>query len=215
MNHEFAYQCPHCGETIRISDDVMGEVVDCPVCETPFKVDIPSARPADPSRVNGDTPGLDRPDRAEGELKVAHPAMFRTHPFWFLGYWGLVVLGFAAVVLAILNYDVISQSFQMIAGGILLLTGLVALGIWWLQTRHTTLTVTTKRTILRKGIIAKNTTEVQHDDVRNIQVEQNMYQRIVGVGDLAVSSSGQDGLEINVDGIPHPDEVAEIIRDLQ
>jgi hypothetical protein len=215
MHNEFAYQCPHCQEIIRIADDVMGGVVDCPVCETPFKVDIPSARPADPSQVNGNTPSIDRPDRAEGELKIAHPAMFRTHPLWFVGYWGLILSGLAAMMLAMWDYDIISQTFQIVAGGLLLLLGLGFLAVWWLQTRCTTLTVTTKRTILRKGIIAKKTTEVQHDDVRNIQVDQNMFERIVGIGDLAVSSSGQADLEIHVDGIPQPDEVAEMIRDQQ
>jgi hypothetical protein len=215
MNHHFAYQCPHCEETISVADDVMGEVVDCPACGSPFKVDVPSARPVDGRAVTEDSLEIDRPDRAEGELKTVHPAMFRTRPFVFIGYWAMILVGGGAMLLALWNYEIISQTFQLVAGGILTLIGGALMLAWWLKTRYTTLTVTTKRTILRKGIIAKNTTEVQHDDVRNIQVDQNMFQRVVGVGELAVSSSGQDDLEIHVDGIPQPDEVAEIIRDLQ
>ncbi len=218
MQNTFAYQCPHCSESVRISDDVLGEVVDCPVCGSPFKVDVPSAKPVDPHSVNGDTPEVDRPDRAEGELRCIHPAMFRTHPFWFLGYSILVLLGIAAIVMALgdskyISY--VSERIQIIVGVVLLLIGGAMLFKWWLHKINTTLTVTTKRTILRKGIIAKNTTEVQHDDVRNIQVHQNMYQRMIGVGELAVSSSGQDDLEIHANDIPQPDEVAEVIRGLQ
>lgn len=215
MQYEFAYQCPHCGNTVALTDDVLGGVVDCPVCDTPFKVDVPTARPADEDQINEETPGVDRPDRSEGAIHVTHPAMFRADPFWFIGESVLVLAGAAAIALAFANNHIIGATFQIIAGGLLLALGLGLLGIWWLKTRYTTLTVTTKRTILRKGIIAKNTTEVQHDDVRNIQVDQNMFERVVGVGDIAVSSSGQDDLEIDVDGIPKPDTIAESIRDLQ
>lgn len=216
IEHEFGYECPHCGETVVITDDVMGSVVDCPLCENPFKVDVPTAHPADRSRVNGDTPEVDRAERAEGELIVTHPAMFRADPFWFALDWGLVLLGVAGILLSMWwSVDVISRSIQILAGGLLIVSGLGLLGAWWLKTRYTTLTVTTKRTILRKGLIAKNTSEVQHDDVRNLQVDQNIFERIVGVGDLAVSSAGQAGLEIHVQGIPKPDYVAETIRGLQ
>lgn len=214
--HDFPYQCPHCGKTIRIADDVIGEVVDCPVCESPFKVDVPSARPVDPATVgDGELPEIDRPDRSEGELASVHPAMFRTNPVLFIGYWAILLLGLTAIVLAAWNYEFISKTFQMVAGSVLALCGAVLLGKWWLETMYTELTVTSKRTVLRKGIIAKQTTEVQHDDIRNIQVDQNIYERIAGVGDIAVSSSGQPELEIHVEGIPRPNEVAEIIRDMQ
>lgn len=216
MSQEFSFQCPHCQETIRITDDVMGEIVDCPICGNPFKVEIPSARPSDPSQLDEEAPLLDRPDRGEGKLQVAHPAMLRSHPIKFIGCCALVAAGVAGVALPLFwDLDIISRTVQLAVAGLLLLTGLGFLGAWWLQTRYTTLTITTKRTILRRGLIAKNTTEVQHDDVRNIQVEQNMYQRLVNVGDVAVSSSGQDDLEINVDGVPEPDQLADTIRDLQ
>jgi hypothetical protein len=216
MHPDFAYRCPHCGETIRVADDVMGTVVDCPVCESPFRVDVPAAEPVDPRTVpEGELPAIDHPERTEGELKSVHPAMFRTNPVLFIGYWSIFILGITAIVLAAWNVELVSQTFQLVAGSVLALLGAFLLAKWFLETRFTQLTVTNKRTVLRKGIIAKRTTEVQHDDIRNIQVDQNIYERMVGVGDIAVSSSGQDDLEIQVHGIPKPNEVAELIRDMQ
>jgi len=215
MSHDFAYQCPHCQESIHVSDDVLGTVVDCPVCDSPFKVDVPTADPARSSELGPDTPVVDRPEREEGHLIVSHPSMLRAHPLKFFGYSALMILGIAAIVMGTWNYHILSQTFQIVAGSVLFVIGGGMMLVWFLQTRYTTLTVTSKRTILRTGIIAKNTTEVQHDDVRNLQVEQNMYERLVHVGDIAVSSSGQDDLEINVDGIPEPAHVAETIRELQ
>lgn len=215
MHHEFAYQCPHCEETIRVADDVMGEVVDCPVCGSPFKVDVPTARAGDPHRVTRDTPAIDRPDREEGELVRTHPAMFRAHPVRFGLFLLMVLAGGAALILALFDHTVVGRLIQLSIGGLVVLIGGFFLIKWWLEVRYTTLIVTTKRTILRKGIISRSTSEVQHEDVRNIQVDQNMYERVVGVGDLAVSSAGQDDLEIDIDGVPDPEQLAETIRDLQ
>ena len=120
----------------------------------------------------------------EEVLYEAHPSMFRNHPIYFV----LCVLLIAAFGL-----------------------GLALLLIWWIQTLGTTLTVTDEQTTLRKGILSKNTNDVFHSNVRNIQVRQSPLQRIFNVGWLGISSAGQSGLEIEVNGILDPDRVKEII----
>ena len=122
----------------------------------------------------------------EGEqtLLELHPAMFRSNPLGFVG----CVLLIAAV-------------------GV----GLLILGWWWLNTRAAELTITNKRTIQRKGLISKNTTEVLHRDVRNIQVSQTAFQRIFGVGRIGISSAGQAGVEIQFNGVTDPDSVKSLI----
>jgi uncharacterized membrane protein YdbT with pleckstrin-like domain len=120
---------------------------------------------------------------AETKHYSAHPAMFRNNP-----------LGFAlAVVLCFV------------------LVGFVILFVWWLQCQATTLTVTQERTILRKGLLSKSTTEVWHEDVRNVQISQGLLQRLLGVGTVGISSAGQSGVEILAVGIPEPENVRRII----
>ena len=121
---------------------------------------------------------------AERILYQFHPSMFRNRPIGF-------VLG--AVLIA--------------AFGL----GLLILLIWWLKCLGTTLTVTTKRTTLRTGILAKNTNDVWHRDVRNIQVHQGFLQRLFGVGAVAISSAGQGGVEIAVSGVPNPEKIRRLI----
>lgn len=89
--------------------------------------------------------------------------------------------------------------------------GLVVFLVWWLRCKGTTLTVTSDRTRLRKGILSKSITEVWHRDIRNVQLKQSFFQRIFDVGSLGISSAGQSGLEISVSGIPDPDGVKELI----
>jgi len=89
--------------------------------------------------------------------------------------------------------------------------GLFLLFIWWLECLATTLTVTNLRTILRRGIFSKYTTDVLHQDVRNVQINQRFLQRIFGVGYVGVSSSAQSTVEIEVFGIPFPEDVRQLI----
>ena len=91
------------------------------------------------------------------------------------------------------------------------IVGLIPLLIWYLKSRSTTLIVTDDQTTLRTGLLSKNTNDVFHENVRNIQVKQSFFQRIMGVGDVGISSAGQSGVEIEVKGIPDPDRVKEII----
>ena len=74
-----------------------------------------------------------------------------------------------------------------------------------------TLTITTKRTIITRGILSKSTSEVMHDDIRNIQTHQTFLQRILDVGYMAISSAGQSDVEIAVKGIPDPDGIKDLI----
>jgi uncharacterized membrane protein YdbT with pleckstrin-like domain len=123
----------------------------------------------------------------EKTLWEGHPCMARCSPFQFV----------LVIVLC------------------LVLIGLPLLLIWWLRCVSTTLTVTTYRTILRKGILSKSTNEVRHCDVRNIQVKQSILQRIFGTGSIGISSAGQAEVEIYAEGIASPQQVASLIRQNQ
>ena len=120
---------------------------------------------------------------AEKTEYECHPSMFRSDP-----------VGFVLILVLCL-----------------FLIGLIVLLIWWLRTLGTTLTVTNKRSVFRKGLLSKRTTEVRHQDVRNIQITQSFFQRIFGVGTIGISSAGQAGIEIEAHGMPNPEKVKQII----
>ena len=124
-----------------------------------------------------------KPANEEVTLYDENPSMFRNRPVEFI-----VTLVLCLVVV-----------------------GLVIFLVWWMRCKGTQLTVTTERTSLRRGILSKSITEVWHQDVRNVQLDQTFFQRLSGVGSLGISSSGQAGLEISVSGIPDPERVKELI----
>ena len=120
----------------------------------------------------------------ENKLYETHPAMFRNNP-----------IGFILCIILIAAFGL----------------GLLILLVWWLKVLGTTLSVTNERITLRKGILAKHTSEVYHTDVRNVQVSQGIVQRIFSVGYIGISSAGQSGVEIGVNGIPNPQKVKTLI----
>jgi uncharacterized membrane protein YdbT with pleckstrin-like domain len=90
--------------------------------------------------------------------------------------------------------------------------GIPVMFFWWLKCKGTVLTVTDEKTILRKGIFSKHENEVYHSDVRNVQVSQNLLQRLFGVGYIGIASAGHAGMEIEAAGIPAPGKVKELIN---
>jgi membrane protein YdbS with pleckstrin-like domain len=132
---------------------------------------------------NTNVPMPPKPSAEEVTYYEENPSMFRNQPVWF-------------VICCILS---------------LVGVGLVIFFIWWLKCKGTTLTVTNDRTRLRKGILSKSVTEVWHEDIRNVQLDQTFFQRIFDVGTIGISSAGQSGLEISVSGMPNPDYVKELI----
>lgn len=121
---------------------------------------------------------------SETILYRANPAMFRNRPVLFLLCLLLVAL-----------YGL----------------GVPLLLVWWIRTKATALTVTDRRVSLRRGILGKYTNDVLIADVRNVQIGQTPLQRVFGVGRIAISSAGQGGMEIEVEGLPAPQRVKAII----
>lgn len=213
---ELVYECPHCHSKVEVHQTQLNEAVDCPNpdCGRPFLVTPPEGRLFHSSvGVDDDGAVFKAHGQADGErnLVVSHPAMFRNHPLRYLGLMALLVGGISVASIS-WSSGMMTLSALGLAGAV---CALLVFGGWCLQTYFETLTVTNRRTIYLKGIISRKTNEVQHDDVRNIQIDQNVLQRILGVGRLAISSSGQSNLEIDVRGIPNPEHIAETIRNYQ
>ena len=122
----------------------------------------------------------------EERLYEGNPAMFANNPVLFIISLALIIL-----------YGL----------------GLVILLIWYLKIKATKFIITDQRVILRRGLLSKHTTEIEHDDIKNIQIDQKFIQRMLGAGNLSVSSAGTGAVEINVEGIKNPESLKEMIRE--
>jgi len=149
----------------------------------------------------------------EETISILKPSMWRNQPFTFLLYVLLVASPAIVAIIAWL-YKANVQMLTLISL-IPCAFGLVMLLAWKLKCRTTELTITTRRCILRHGMLSRYTTEIRHSDIRNIQVAQTFWQRICGVGAICISSALEDDHDLEVSGLLHPDRIAETIRKQQ
>ena len=116
-----------------------------------------------------------------------NPSMFKNAPVLFIVYVGLIA-----------------------AFGI----GIILLLIWYLQTKSTKLTITNKDILLEKGLLSKDRSEVSIKRIRTVKLKQSFFNRILGVGAIELYTAG-DLPEIEVKGMPDPNKVRDIIKEMQ
>lgn len=67
----------------------------------------------------------------------------------------------------------------------------------------------------RYGIIARQVHSIRIQDLRNVNVKQNILQRLIGIGDVEFSSAGGEGIEVVFNAITSPMQLKERVQDLQ
>jgi uncharacterized membrane protein YdbT with pleckstrin-like domain len=131
---------------------------------------------------------LQKEEAMAGEvIYEAHPAMFRAHPFLFIG----CILLIAAFGL-----------------------GIIILLYWYIKTRATALIVTEHDITYEKGILSKDRTSVSLRHVRSVRVTQGFVNRIFGVGVVEIATAG-DEPEFSIRDMPDPHEIRDAIRKAQ
>lgn len=124
-----------------------------------------------------DMPGFVSP--MSGETPVAV-----THPSWW-NYFGTVVVG----VLLIAAF------------------GLGLLVLLWVHVcvKTTCAVATSKRVIVKSGWLNTRQTEVRIEDIRGVNLSRTIWQRIFGIGDIAIGTAATEGAEIVMKGVTDPE----------
>lgn len=133
--------------------------------------------------------------------------MFRARPLQAAGLLALVLVGAAGG--GWFWYHANTPLATL--GGVSVLVGCVWWAYWKVSSLGTALIITNKRTIHRQGLLSRQTREVVHDRVQDIQITQSFTQRLYNVGTLGLSSAGESGVEIVVEDLPDPKRLREII----
>lgn len=210
--------CDKCDRTLDVDDSKALTKLVCPHCGDVNIVPGTAAKPAPRGgvtpptrRPTGRAAAMGLPPETGQEQRVAkiHPAMFRAKPAHFLGVFLLFLGGgIGAAVFALRQPTVPWLAW---ACGLLAVAGLMILLAWKVMTLGETLEITTKRVTLMRGLLGKELSEIPHEDIQNIQIKQSFWDRMWGIGQLGVSSAGQDDVEIVISNIPHPYKVREMI----
>lgn len=144
----------------------------------------------------------------EIRVRLARPSLIRGRPFSSFG------LAVAPIVVVALMKIFTEATWKTIGLTLLVLAALCWFSLFVMWVRFTlarSLEVTNKRSIERNGLFSRSTNEVLHDHIRNITVKQSFFERLMGIGEIGIASSGQSGVEVDIRDIPDPDGIREII----
>jgi uncharacterized membrane protein YdbT with pleckstrin-like domain len=67
----------------------------------------------------------------------------------------------------------------------------------------------------REGLIARKVSSIRVRDLRNINMKQSLWQRLMGVGDVEFSSAGGSGIEVSFRGVSDPLQVKSLAQRMQ
>ena len=140
-------------------------------------------------------------------LYSENPKMPRNRPFLFVFY---IILNIGGLVAAI---RLEQQSLQII-GLVVWLGTIMALLIWYLQIKSKKVSVTNTEMLYEEGLLRKNRKELALDKVRSVEVDQDFIERIFSVGKVKVFTAG-DLPEIEVEGLPDPNRIRELVKQKQ
>ncbi|MEM9416289.1 MAG: PH domain-containing protein [Planctomycetota bacterium] len=221
----YMFRCPHCDAENSVALERIGQAASCAACTLPFMANAPDAAllkrdgeqwvPATAPPANDASPASKRSDDEQSLLSV-NPAVFREHPLQTLGLTLLIVGGLTmAIHFGTAESHNAADTALAVLGLVLAFPSVCILAVRFIGSRFESLTVTTQRSVWARGIINRQTSEVQHDDIRNIQVSQTIIERFVGAGTVAISSAGQGDMEIVVKGVPNPAVIVETVRTYQ
>ena len=135
------------------------------------------------------------------------PSMILNRPFSYLACVIAMIIG----IYSLIRWFNEGNTFYIIVGMIAGIIGLTIFVSWWLKVINTRLTITKKRVTLREGILSKNIHEVFVSDIRSVQIQQTLLQRILGTGTVEVSGAATVEADIKIHGIPNAYEVKKCI----
>jgi membrane protein YdbS with pleckstrin-like domain len=101
----------------------------------------------------------------------------------------------------------------MIGLGIILLLWIISIGIFLYRRFAIHYEVTTQRLIHQRGILLRVTDRIELIDVDDISFSQGIVQRMLGVGNIAVSGSDKTDPVLIMQGIDNVAQVAGMIDD--
>ena len=209
------FNCDKCDMEIELEDELAGTKYECLNCGDINRVPSPEGEisleeePGEPKRIDKAAKAGFPPDFGP-EVRV-----IKVRRCWFrsrvIRFSLAVLIGLLSVV-GLIWVPVADKSIWWVAlFAPLLLWSIGLLAWWWIDRLSASLEITTKRTVMLRGFFSKSSSEVVHDNIRNIQIDQTFMQRVMKVGRIGISSSGQDGIELQVNHLKDPEYLRQVI----
>lgn len=147
----------------------------------------------------------------ESQGQNGEELLYLGHPSW-LAYprsvLGLFAFGGAAWLFYFFHAD---MAWVVVSAALALLPVLFVA----LDRTTTTYFITSRRVELEFGIIGRSTKEVRISDIRAIDVVQEGYDAVAGIGNVKFDSAAGPASEVEFNHVRRPHEIKQLVRELQ
>jgi uncharacterized membrane protein YdbT with pleckstrin-like domain len=139
-------------------------------------------------------------------------------PAWLNQWWqiGIMFLMPVVFILAYLKGHQYFSSENLRVVYVVIVAVFVYLAVVVIYRRYSWAYMINGETIeSREGLIARKVSSIRVRDLRNINVKQSLWQRLMGVGDVEFSSAGGSGIEVSFRGVSDPLQVKSLAQRTQ
>ena len=133
----------------------------------------------------------------------------KPHWLYFLGPATVTIVSIVVAIVVVLAWDVSWASWFVAIAIIVGACWLVGRFVRWLSTYFV---ITNDKVIYRSGVFKRSGVQIPLERVNSVNFEQNLFERMVGAGDLIIESGGMGGPAKFTD-VRHPDTVQVLIHD--
>jgi uncharacterized membrane protein YdbT with pleckstrin-like domain len=143
------------------------------------------------------------------DLRANEQELYSGRPSWraLLSFYA-IGLGAAVVVLVILGFLADSWSTAIMIAAII--AGLT-LVIGYLRRISTKYLITTQRLRISRGLLKRNVQETRLERVQNVNYQQGVLERVLGVGTVDFDTAGSDDSEFRFDWVNGPEDVVRAV----
>lgn len=143
---------------------------------------------------------------------------YKARPAWLNQWWQIGLIFLMPVVFGLAyfkGHQVFSPENVRVALVVSAAVFVYLLAVVWYRHYSWAYTIDGETIESREGLIARQVRSIRVRDLRNINVKQTLWQRVLGVGDVEFSSAGGSGIEVTFRGVDDPLAVKNLAQRLQ
>jgi uncharacterized membrane protein YdbT with pleckstrin-like domain len=143
------------------------------------------------------------------EMRAGERELYEGRPSWraLMSFYAIGI-GVAAVVLVVVG--LLADSWGTAIAIAAVIAGLT-LVVGYLRRIGTKYLITTQRLRISRGLVRKNVQETRLERVQNVNYQQGVLDRMLGVGTVDFDTAGSDDSEFRFDWVNEPEEVVRAV----
>jgi uncharacterized membrane protein YdbT with pleckstrin-like domain len=143
------------------------------------------------------------------EMRAGERELYEGRPSWraLMSFYAIGI-GVAALVLVVVGLLADSWGTAVVIAAVIAALTLV---VGYLRRIGTKYLITTQRLRISRGLVRKAVQETRLERVQNVNYQQGVLDRVLGVGSVDFDTAGTDDSEFRFEWVNHPEEVVRAV----